>query len=242
MRRLIAETGVSRTGTVNRDPFLDRIDGIVYGVNPRQGYFEGTRFLHPDLAFEITFPAGWTTINQTSVVAAIAPAEDAIVLLAVVDGGAAPDAELRDFLRADGITGGTIAQETRGAVSVARTTFEATTEDGMLRGEVAYIRYAETTYRVLGYSNQAGWSQYASSVRATITSFAEVTDRSVLGVQPLTLRVVRVGEPMSLNTFIQRTPQPISVEELARLNRVTPASVLPAGTRVKTVIGTPVGR
>jgi hypothetical protein len=46
---------------------------------------------------------------------------------------------------------------------------------------------------------------------------------------------------MSLNSYVQRFPQPIDVEQLARLNRVTPGAVLSAGTRIKTLVGTPVG-
>jgi predicted Zn-dependent protease len=242
MRRLIAETGVSRSGTVDRDEFLDQIDGMVYGPNPRQGYFEGTRFLHPDLAFEITFPGGWTTVNQTSVVAAVAPEEDALVLLGVVDDDVAPDAELRDFLRGEGMSGGEISQEDRGAVQIARTTFDATTEDGALRGAVAFARYGDVTYRILGYSSQAGWSQHAARVRSTINSFVPVTDPSVLGVQPMRIGVVGVTEPMSLNSFVQRNPQPLDIEELAGLNRRAPGAVLPAGSRIKIVVGTPLGR
>lgn len=242
MRRLIAETGVSRSGTVDRDEYLDQIDGIVYGPNPRQGYFEGARFLHPDLAFEITFPGGWTTVNQTSVVAAVAPAEDALVLLAVVADGVAPDAELRDFLRGEGISGGEISQEDRGAVQLARTTFDAATADGALSGAVAFARYGDVTYRILGYSSQEGWSQHAAAVGSTINSFRPVTDPSVLGVQPMRLDIVRLAEPMSLNSFVQRSPQPLDIEELGRLNRQAPGAVLPSGTRIKVVVGTPVGR
>ena len=66
MRDIIAESGMSRTGQVNRDRYLDRLEGMVFGRNPRQGYFVGTRFLHPEMAFELTYPTGWSTVNQTS--------------------------------------------------------------------------------------------------------------------------------------------------------------------------------
>lgn len=241
MRALIAETGASRSGTVNRDAYLDRIDGIVYGPNPRDGYFEDTRFLHPELAFEVTFPSGWTTVNQRTIVAATAPGEDAGIVLGVVEDGVAPDAELRDFLRGEGISGGTITQSDAGGVRTARASFDAGTEGEALRGEVAFIRYGDLTYRLVGYSSRASWSGYASVVGATISSFRPVTDRAVLDVQPLRLEIVRVNEPMSLNSYVQRFPQPIDVEQLARLNRVTPGAVLSAGTRIKTLVGTPVG-
>ena len=76
---------------------------------------------------------------------------------------------------------------------------------------------------------------------AAISSFGEVTDAQVLGVEPLRLRIVTLTEATSLSTWIQQNPQPVELEVLARYNRVTPAEVLPAGTRIKTAVGTPVG-
>src|SRR5207253_56392 len=67
---------------VNRDEYLGVIDGLVYGEDPRQGYFQGSRFLHPDLKFQLTFPEGWKTQNTPQAVAGISPKQDAIVQLA----------------------------------------------------------------------------------------------------------------------------------------------------------------
>ena len=242
MREVIAETGVSRDGIVNREEYLGLIDDLVFGPNPRQGYFEGSRFLHPDLAFELTFPAGWSTVNQTSAVGAIAPSEDGIVVLTVIPEGGAPDAELREFLRGEGMTGGTISQSTSSGVDMARATFQAASEEGTVRGEAAFLRYDDLTYRLLGYATAAAWSGYASAVGATLQSFAPVTDSNVLGVQPLRLDIVRLDRAMSLTNFVQGSPQPVDIDVLARLNRVEPGEVISAGTRIKTVSGTPVGR
>src|SRR5437773_7804908 len=46
---------------VNRDAYLRRLDGLVFGNNPREGYFKDNQFFHPDLRFRVTFPEGWTT-------------------------------------------------------------------------------------------------------------------------------------------------------------------------------------
>jgi predicted Zn-dependent protease len=241
MREEIAATGVSRDGTVRRGEYLDMIDGIVFGDNPRAGYFEGPRFLHPELAFELTFPTGWQTVNQRAIVAAIAPAEDAVVMLSVSEEGEDPGTAIRTFLGGSGVQGGPVSESASDGIEVARADFEATTEDGTLAGEVAFIRYGELTYRMVGYSTPSRWPGYAPSVEATISSFARVTDPDVLGVQPLRLRVVRLEEATSLTRFVEENPQPVDLETLSRLNRVTPAEVISAGSRIKTVEGTPVG-
>jgi predicted Zn-dependent protease len=241
IRAAIDETGASRNGIVNRDEYLRMIDGIVYGANPREGYFDGSLFLHPDLAFELSFPSGWQTVNQRSVVAGISPSEDAVVMLALVPEGAAPDAELRDFLRGEGMTGGPITERTNGGIQFAQATFQATSAEETISGEVAFARYNDLTYRILGYSSPAGFDRYGREVGATLSSFGAVTDRRVLDVQPMRLTTTTLSQAMSLNSFVQSFPQPVDIEELARLNRVLPSEVISAGTRIKTISGTPIG-
>ena len=65
----------SLTGTrVGEAEFLDEIQGLTFGENPRQGYFQTNRFLHPDLKFEFTFPQGWKTQNLPQAVVGVSAA------------------------------------------------------------------------------------------------------------------------------------------------------------------------
>lgn len=56
------------TGITNRDTFLNRIDGMVYGDDPEQGVIEGRQFIHPELMFSFTAPEGFYMINGTRAV------------------------------------------------------------------------------------------------------------------------------------------------------------------------------
>src|SRR5581483_9328453 len=78
---------------VNRDAYLRRLDGLVFGANPREGFFRGNEFLHPDLRFRVAFPEGWTTSNGRQAVVAVSPHKDAVVELSLA---AAPFAAATD--------------------------------------------------------------------------------------------------------------------------------------------------
>jgi predicted Zn-dependent protease len=56
------------TGVTNRDTFLTRINGLMYGDDPRQGVIEGSTFIHPDLRLTFTVPSGFYMINGTRAV------------------------------------------------------------------------------------------------------------------------------------------------------------------------------
>jgi predicted Zn-dependent protease len=56
-------------GTVtNRDTFLTRVDGLLYGDDPEQGLVEGSRFIHPNLRLTFTAPQGFYMVNSTTAV------------------------------------------------------------------------------------------------------------------------------------------------------------------------------
>jgi predicted Zn-dependent protease len=56
------------TGIDNRDTFLARIDGLLYGDDPAQGVIEGNTFTHPDLRLTFTVPDGYYMVNGTDAV------------------------------------------------------------------------------------------------------------------------------------------------------------------------------
>jgi predicted Zn-dependent protease len=54
------------TYNVNRDQYLRRIDGLIYGEDPAQGFVENNVFYHPGLKFKFPVPQGWRTENTPS--------------------------------------------------------------------------------------------------------------------------------------------------------------------------------
>jgi predicted Zn-dependent protease len=239
IREVIATGGLAEGGRIERDAYLDRLDGLIYGDNPREGYFRGSLFLHPDLAFQLRFPEGWNTVNQRSAVAAVSPGEDAVIVLEVVPESSDPAAALRAFLRQEGIQGGAVEQGDGGGIERASAEFTATTDQGDLRGVAHFLRQGDRLYRILGYTDTSGWRSHAALLRDAGEGFAALTDRTVLDVQPWRLEIVTLGQATTLAEFYGRASSPVSVEEIARLNRRSPDAVIPAGTRLKRVVGRP---
>lgn len=54
-----------------RDEYLDRLDGLIYGDDPKEGVVRGTTFTHPDLRLSFTAPDGWRISNTSNAVVAI---------------------------------------------------------------------------------------------------------------------------------------------------------------------------
>jgi predicted Zn-dependent protease len=66
--RTALSTAGNATGVTNRDTFLTRIDGLLYGDDPVQGVIEGNTFIHPDLRLSFTVPDGYYMVNGADAV------------------------------------------------------------------------------------------------------------------------------------------------------------------------------
>ncbi|MCP3141779.1 M48 family metalloprotease [Pyxidicoccus xibeiensis] len=216
-----------------RDEYLAMLQGMAYGEDPRQGFFQGSVFLHPGLRFQLTFPQGWKTANQTQAVLGVSPREDAIVGLAPA-GKLAPQEALRTFLSQQGIQPLDAAPA---GYPPGTAYFQAQTQQGVIRGVTTFLTHAGTTFQLLGYTPAEGLATYDDAFRSTFSSFRELTDAAALAVQPARLELVKLDTAMTVQQFNERHPSTIPVEELALINGVRPGDTLPAGRTVKRVTG-----
>lgn len=237
IRRQIGEPAGSE-GRVNREQYLKRLQGMIFGANPREGFFRGSRFLHPDLRFQVTFPAGWRTSNQRQGVYAQSPEHDALIELRLVS-ASSPQSAVMDLLSRRNVTAGMIQSHLLNGFPAASARFEVQSEQGILSGLVTALAYEGNVYRFLGLSSQARWPAHSAVVAGSFQSFDRLTDLSALAVQPLRLSIVTLEGEMTLEEFSRLYPSQVPLETLALLNGVDPGTQLPAGTMLKRVVGGP---
>jgi predicted Zn-dependent protease len=235
VRARIAALGAPLPERVNRAEFLQQIDGLVYGENPRNGFFRENVFLHPDLRFRVAMPPGWQTQNLSQAVVAVSPEGDAALQLTLA-GRADPVAAARQFLAQQGIQAIDTSQERINGLPAALAAFQATTQQGPIGGLVGYIQHGGSTYQLVAYAGLNRFSAHAPVMQRAIQSFAPVTDPGVLDVQPDRIDIVRIPQAMTLAEFHRRYPSEVPLQELALINQVAgPDETLRAGTLVKRV-------
>jgi len=214
--------------------YMQRVDGLVYGQNPRQGFFQGSTFLHPELRFRLDFPQGFQLANLPSAVQAISERQDAVVQFTFAEGSAAQAASA--FRQQQGVRTGQARSEWINNIPAVIMPFEAQTEGGALAGYAAYIEDGQRTYQLLAYSAAQNIRAYENAFLATINSYQRVSDPAVLNRQPAKISAVRLPSAMTFNEFMRRYPSSIDAQELALINQITNLSAqIPAGTWLKRV-------
>ncbi|MEX1275282.1 MAG: M48 family metalloprotease [Bacteroidota bacterium] len=226
-------------GTINRESYLKQLDGMMFGLNPREGFFKGNTFYQPDLKFRFDFPAEWTRMNQKQAVVGVSPKEDAIVVIAFSSKKSSEEAA-REFFSQEGLT---VLRTGSTSIHGFRTSsggFTAQTEQGVVQGTVAFVEYDGRVYQLLGYTSQAGWGTYEQGMTRAIASFDRLTDAGMLSMQPQRLKIVTIAKAMSLTEFHRQYPSGVSLEVLALVNQVEQNGQLRAGQQVKRVVGSAV--
>ena len=215
--------------------YLDQLRGLVYGQNPRNGFFRDGRFYHPELRFQLDFPGGWATQNLAQAVMAGSPRQDAILQLTLSETSGAT-AAAQAFLSQQGIQPLQTRRETVRGNPAVLGMFQARTQQGTIEGIAGWIEHDGRTYQLLGYTPGGGLRAYGQLFEQTIRSFQTVTDPQILSVQPDRVEVVRTERAMSLEEFNRRYPSTVAMEELAIMNQLEGAgSMIPAGTLMKRV-------
>lgn len=230
----------SRGSIVREAEYLQQVDGLVYGEDPRQGFFRDGEFLHPELRFRFAFPQGWTGQNLKHAVVGVSKGQDAALQLTLAEG--AIEAAARQFGSQSGVELAQPASQNINGLPALISRFAATTESGALAGVAGWISHGGRTYQLLTYTRADAFSAQDRSFRQVIGSFGPLRDQAVLSVQPNRLDIVTVPERLTLTEFNRRLPSAVGLEELALINELAgPSAVLAQGRLAKRVVGTPSG-
>jgi predicted Zn-dependent protease len=235
--RIAALPQTPRDLKVGRDDYLPHINNLVYGSNPRNGFFRGDWFYHPELAFRFAIPEDWQRQNLTEAVQAISPQKDAAAQLTIAK-AASPAAAAQTFLSQQGVQVlGTTRRDLDGNPAVIGE-FQVAAQNGAVHGYVTEVMHGNTVYELIAYAPAAAFAAQQRTLERIVTSFSTVRDRDILGVQPRRVEIVKLPRAMTLRQFADRYPSSIELDELGLINQIdSPDREIMAGTLLKRVTG-----
>lgn len=221
---------------VGREGYLKRLDGLVYGDDPREGFFRGQAFYHPEMRFRFALPRGFRGQNTKQAVLGASADGDAVVQLTLAR-EATPEEAARAFLAANGLAGSGGRRTEVNGLRAAVVGFEGVSDRVQLRGVAAFVRHDERTFRLIGYAAAADWPRLGGALSDSVSSFAPLRERWALEAEPRRLAIVTPERDMTLSEFSARYPSTVSESTVALLNRLEPGETLRAGRLAKHVVG-----
>ena len=223
---------------INQTVYLQHLDALMFGPDPRQGYFEGDHYFNPALAFQLSFPPGWTHQDTHASVAAAEPNQGGVMQLSLSGqaGSLSPSAYVSKLTSAGTITNAAGGSESIGGYA-AWVGHVDVTQQGQAPTRLAagFIRTGATMFDGLGQSAHPG-DAVEALIFTSLRSFRSLTDPARINVKPDRLRVQRAGTAGAFADVIRQLgAAPADLETNAILNNVQSTDKVSASTMVKFV-------
>jgi len=191
---------------IQKQPYLNQINNIVFGEDPRQGYVEESTFYHPQLRFFFSFPGDWTLRNTPSqVILASKDGNGAVVLQAEKS---SENLSLYAQKKTENIEGKRFRGEqdlTINGLSAYQQLFDVVRQDKEdLRLQLTCIRKGSYIFSFTELSVVQDFNMYDRQFRAIVGSFDELRDKAHLNRKPKRLKVIKAsGRETLQQIFIQ---------------------------------------
>jgi predicted Zn-dependent protease len=236
VRQMLTEG--DRTLEVKERLYLGRINGLVYGDDPRQGYVEGQTFYHPELAFSFIVPGGWKVINTPAQVLISSADEKAALVLQAekTEAELLPYAEKKSgeikgirFVRADQILVPGLASY--------HPLYRVEQEDGSgLSLRLSVIRKGAYVFTFSALASESDFPGFETTLRQTAQSFSSLTDPAFLKRKPSQIRMIEAPGRQTLQEIFSGAGMKKNLwPTLAILNGMELGARPPRGRIVKVV-------
>jgi predicted Zn-dependent protease len=191
---------------VNRDQYLEHIQGLIVGDDVKDGIVRGNEFLHPLLRIGVTFPDGWDLTNTAEAVLAQEPGTQHFMVMQEVQrapgqGYGPQAASLGDVA---------IAAMRKAGYSVVDGSFQKINGNdahvGLYRGtakdvgkvlmRAAHIAIGRQMYVVAGFAPEKEFEVVDREITPALQSFRQLTMQEASNVHPnrLDFYIVKPGD------------------------------------------------
>lgn len=223
----------------NRDIYLSKIEGMIYGDAPSDGFVRGQTFMHPELKLAFTVPEGFRLQNSQEAVVATAKDGSGIQFDGgKVQAGRDPKTYLTaDFAKALKVSLSNVESFNVNGMRAATGTARAQSSGGAVDARLVAIEYASgTMYRFLMVTPVNVTKSRDAALRATVMSFRKLSASEAAALKPRRIHIVKAGAGDSVASLASRMAFSDYREERFRvLNGLGTNGQVIAGARYKII-------
>jgi predicted Zn-dependent protease len=222
-------------GGTDRAAYLRRIDGIVYGDDPRQGFVENGFFYHPELRFQFSVPAKWQVANQPAQVQMVNAEQNAGIQFSLGK-GASPQQAAEEFAKNSQAE---VLRNQATQVNGLRAHLlisNLQTQSGALRLLSYFIQMDDKIYMFHGYTSPTLFDGIVPTFEQVMKSFDHLRNQAALSKQPRRVKIMTVDQPGDLKQILTHFGvKQEELEEIAIVNGMYLQDKLQRGDLVKVV-------
>ncbi len=226
---------------VGRNSYLQMIDGLVYGEDPRQGFVENNKFYHPELKFSFNVPSGWAHQNSPQQFQMGPDDGSSMMFLALAPGNTLEEASAQT-LQGYGFTSLESRETTyngipvKTVVAVQQAAQGQTADPDPVKAKFSFIQYNGLIYNLAGVSHTSLFDSNLSTFNNVMQSFNKLTDPAKLNKAPERVAIKTVPSSGTFTQVMSSLGMPSSrMEELSILNGMLETDQVDKGSLIKIV-------
>jgi len=228
---------------VKKSPYLGRINGLVFGKNPRQGYVKGNAFYHPEMKFLFQVPRGWQVQNTPKKVTMASKDGKALMILTAVKGNANLENHVNTQLKS--LSEPTVVNQGYITINGLRAyqklvkaiiTDDAGKKKEKIRVRVTGIKKNGMIYNFFAAAEPGMYGSYKNEFNRTISSFKNLRASGPLSQKPARVYVRKNNRTQSFRDFlVAHKVNPNYWKRVALINSVQLDSRIQSGQSIKII-------
>ena len=225
-------------GRAERQRYLDRMNGVVFGYSVSQGIRRNNHFYHKGLGLALSFPEGWQIENLPTQLLARNAERDALIDVRLIEAKdklpSTPEALIKDKLKTDTLEGAALTGTGLPSFSTIR---NLRTPWGKRKTRVSAVYFGGQAYLIYGTAKDEQrfveldplFVQTSASLRA----LKGVENKLASGLR---IRIARVRSGQNFSTLARQSPVTNYPELTLRLiNNKFPDGKLAVGEQIKLI-------
>ncbi|MCF0056649.1 M48 family metalloprotease [Dyadobacter sp. CY356] len=226
---------------VNRDVYLRKIEGLIYGVDPKQGFVEGGQFYHPELKFQFPVPSDWQSENTPAQFQMASKDGKAMMLFTIAEGKTLDEAAqtvIKNYGLQTSENNKTTINGFPAIAMIAKQVAQGQTAPAANAAQIAswLIQYNGSIYAIHGVAASADFGANFNQFKSVAQGFKSITDQSKLNREPDRIRIKTAQRDATLRDLLKDANMPDNkLDDIAILNGMALTDKVEKGMLFKTL-------
>ena len=226
---------------VNRNTYLKRIEGLVYGEDPKQGFVENSVFYHPVLKLQFPIPVNWAYQNTPDRVQMAPKDGRAMMMLTLAPGKSLQEAanSILQGYNLQALESKEISVNGLPAIAIVadqKPAQQQQQQQQVVRTLSYLIQYNDLIYHLIGVTSSNDFNNYLPLFTSTMSSFKQLTDASKINRKPERVRIKTVKQNSTLEQALRNfNVEQKRLEEFAIVNGMKLTDRVAQGSLIKVI-------
>jgi predicted Zn-dependent protease len=229
---------------VNRNAYLKRIEGLIYGEDPKAGFLENSVFYHPVLKLQFNVPQNWNYQNNPDRVVMAPKDGKAMMFLTLVKGTSLEQAAATTMQQYGLQVTSSRETNVNNLAALLVEGFQQPQQQQQQQQQAGavvqtlsyFIKYDNNIYHIMGVAGQADFNNYGQYFVNTMRSFRQLTDQAKLNKKADRIRIKTVRQSSTLGQALKTFGMPDNrLDELAILNGMKSTDKVLQGSLIKII-------